>query len=113
MKKLILTAFFALFAIASSFANSMDFVASNGYIVNDEIVEEVLSFSKFNSEEVDVLIEVNLDDETLTCQVTITVSIGIVSVSGTVSGPCDEVKAQAVELLGELINEAKDIATNL
>ena len=80
---------------------------------NNEIHSDVSATSTQYANEVDVQMNVELDDDALECKITITVSIGIISVSGTVSGPCDEVKAQAVQLLGDLIDQAKELAAGL
>lgn len=113
MKKLILTASFTVFAIVLSFASPVKQLKSFYSVENHDFVENFQLASDVNHEAVNVDINLELDDDALDCKITITVSIGIVSVSGTVSGPCDEVKAQAVQLLTDLINEAKELASGL
>lgn len=113
MKKLILTASFTVFAIVLSFASPVKQLNSLSASDSQDFVESIQLASDVNHEGVNVDMNVELDDDGLDCKITITVSIGIVKVSGTVSGPCDEVKAQAVQLLTDLINEAEELAGGL
>lgn len=61
----------------------------------------------------DFYVNVEMDDDAIECTVTVTVKASIggqsVTVTGTVSGPCDEVKAAAIQLVTDLINEAKEL----
>jgi hypothetical protein len=59
-----------------------------------------------------VFLEYCFLDEALNCEVTITVTIGVVSVSGSVSGPCDEIKKHAMDLLRSLIKDAKEMVVD-
>lgn len=55
-----------------------------------------------------------LEDDGLMCEINITVTVrdpltgSTATVSGKISGPCEELKAAAVNLMRQLVNEAKE-----
>tara|TARA_Y100001934_G_C12197961_1_gene699708 strand:+ start:232 stop:573 length:342 start_codon:yes stop_codon:yes gene_type:complete len=113
MKKLILTTSLVLLAFSSSFASPAELAKLSYLTINQDVTSDLNEVSNPVQEDIKISMKVDLDDDALQCKVTITVSIGIISDSGTVSGDCDEVKAKAVQLLGELIDQAKELAGDL
>lgn len=68
--------------------------------------------SDLQSMDYDVHVNIEMDDDALECTVTVTVKASIggqsVTLTGTVTGPCDEVGAAAIKMVKDLINEARD-----
>lgn len=71
---------------------------------------------KFAGIEAETIVDYQIiDDDILKCIVTISVTVrdpltgSTATASGTVEGPCDEVKAAALALVKDLINEAKEL----
>ena len=105
MKKLISTAALTLFFVVVSFAGSVKQPSPKLNNSNEMLIENHFA-SDLNQKEAEVFMNIELDDDALKCKITITVTVGPVQVSGSVEGPCDEVKAKAVELMGELVDKA-------
>lgn len=113
MKKFVLILSCVLLTATVGFAKALDPFSTIPVRVADSKKLKKAPISKQFTEEMSVHTEMSIEEDALNCKITVTVSIGIISVSGTVSGPCDEVQAQAVQLIGNLIEQAKELAANL
>lgn len=121
MKNLLFTIGILLFTANLIFAHSGKVESTETTILTANTSKEWLANDNaqllaFVVSKAEIIVDYQIiDEDILKCIVTISVTIrdpltgSTATATGTVEGPCDEVKAAAMALVKDLINEAKEL----